>query len=288
MFTIAQLNCMPPPTLLFTAVEWTAVVRDAVTGMAAKVAPHTTPISQVIEHDYGEHWGSGSYCEFDTQRYLITNEHVAARLQTHSLAHKFFGDEHYFKFRHPFHAAPAPCDTAVVRVDDREWTRFSHGAIPIPIEQFAPAHRPVDSELLFIAGYSGDRAHFQFGHLFTSGTPYLARECSLPNTPDCVPEYHFAMQYNPALATPVESKARPLPLPPGMSGTLVWNTRVVEQRMRGLNWTPADARVTGIVWGWPSDTCIVATRVEHMQLEQLMQRAHQDAASSGVNPEKQN
>jgi len=42
-------------------------------------------------------------------------------------------------------------------------------------------------------------------------------------------------------------------------------TRVVEQRMRRLVWTPDDAVVTSILWGWPSDTCVVATRVEHMQ-----------------------
>jgi len=29
--------------------------------------------------------------------------------------------------------------------------------------------------------------------------------------------------------------------------------------------TPDDAVVTSILWGWPSDTCVVATRVEHMQ-----------------------
>jgi len=262
---------MPPP--VFTAAEWTGVVNDAVAGMTAKVGPHTTPISQVIEHEYGEHWGSGSYCEFEKQRYLLTNEHVAAKLQTHSLAHKFHDDESYFRFRHAFHAAPAPYDTAVVRVDDREWTRFPHGAVPIPEGQFAVAHKPVESELLFVLGYSGERAKFQYDHLFTPGTPYLARECPLPESPRCDPEFHFAMHYNPALATPVGSKGRHLPLPPGMSGSLVWNTRVVEQRLRGFNWSPSDAVVTGIVWGWPSDTSIVATKVQHMQLKGLIQQA---------------
>lgn len=264
---------MAPSTLLFTAAEWTGVVNNAVMRMAAKVEPHTTPISQVIDHDNGDHWGAGSYCEFEGKRFLLTNEHVAAKLQTHSLAHKFHGDDHYFQFRHQFHAIDAPNDTALVRIDDREWTRFPHGALPIAAAQFATIHAPVEWELLFVAGYSGERAKFLYGSLFTRGTPYLARECPLPVDPTCVPEFHFAMHYNPALATPVDPKGRPLPLPPGMSGSLVWNTRVVEQRIRCLVWTPDDAVVTGILWGWPSDTCVVATKVEHMQLRELVQRA---------------
>lgn len=256
--------------LLFTSAEWSDLISNAVTRIAAKVAPHTTPISQVVDHNYGEHWGTGSYCESAGKRFLLTNEHVASKLQTHSLAHKFWGDDHYFRFRHPFHAIGAPTDTALVRIDDLEWTRFPHRAVPVPAAQFATTHAPVEGELLFIAGYSGDRAKFLFDTLVTPGTPYLARECPLPADARCVQDLHFAMHYNPALATPVDPKGRPLPLPPGMSGSLVWNTRVVEQRMRGLEWSPEDAMVTGILWGWPSETCVVATKIEHMQLQDLM------------------
>jgi hypothetical protein len=264
---------MQPPNLLFTAAEWPGVVNAAVTRMAAKVGPYTTPISQVTDHDNGDHWGTGSYCEFAGQRFLLTNEHVAAKLETNSLAHKFYGDDHYFRFRHAFSAIGAPYDTALVRIDDREWTMFAHDALAIPATLFASVHAPVETELLFILGYTGERSQFVYGTLFTEGTPYLARECPLPADSNCISDFHFAMNYNPALATPVNPKGRQLPLPPGMSGSLVWNTRLVEQRMCGQEWSPADARVTGIVWGWPSDTCIVATKVEHMQLQELVQRA---------------
>ena len=258
------------PTLIFTEAEWSAVIKDVVTRMTEEVIPHVTPISQELEHSYGEHWGSGSYCEFGGQRYLLTNEHVAAKIGTQRLAHKFYGDENYLRFRHEFHVYGAPNDTALVRIDEREWTRFPHGAVAIPAERFAPVHAPVEGELLFLVGFSGERSKFVFGTLATTGTPYLARECELPPDSRCDPQVHFGLHYNPALAAPVESKGRPLPLPPGMSGSVIWNTRVVEQRMRQQPWSPADAAVTGIVWGWPSDTCLVATKVEYMMLLQLL------------------
>lgn len=264
---------MSPPLLLFTVDEWPNVIRETITQMIAKVAHHTTPISQVIANDHGEHLGTGSYCEFDGQRFLITNEHVAAERKTYSLADKFHGDDHYFRIFHDFHATSAPFDTALVRIDDCIWNHFPHCAIPIPPAQLASVHAPVEAELFFILGYSGERARFIFGTLITAGTPYLARGCPLPAIPECHPAFHFAMDYNPSLAEPITPNGRLLPLPRGMSGSLVWNTRVVEQRMHGLPWSADNARVTGIVWGWPSDTCIVATKVEHMQLQELVRRA---------------
>lgn len=257
------------PRELFTSAEWPALTTDVVNRMSAHVVPFTTPISQVLEHEYGEHWGSGSYIALARGRGLLTNEHVAAKLQTHSLGYRFHGDDHYFRFRHPCPACGAPTDAALARIDDQEWRQFPHRAMPVAPTLFAAAHAPAPSELFFLIGYSGDRAKFTFGNLVTPGTPYLTRECALPDDTRCLPQFHYAVDYNPAHAVPVKPDGRPLPLPPGLSGSLVWNTRVVEQRLRGQRWSPEDARITGIVWGWPSNTCLVATKVEHMQLAEL-------------------
>ena len=57
---------------------------------------------------------------------------------------------------------------------------------------------------------------------------------------------------------------RHLPLPPGFSGSAVRNTRYVECLASGMQWTPSEARVTGVVYRWRSgDTGIVVLRVEH-------------------------
>ena len=262
------------PDLLFTEAEWPQITSETVTQMSRHVERFTTPISRVVADDEGEHWGSGSYCEFLGQRFLLTNEHVARELQTQSLAHKFFGDDHYFRFRNQFAAFGEPQDVAMSRIEESEWKKFPHNASAITDVQFAPAHRLVKGELLFMAGYSGVRSRFLFGNLITPGTPYLARECQLPSEQRCDNNFHFALEYNPELASSVGGSSQSLPLPAGLSGSLVWNTRRVEMRMRGRRtWTPEDALVTGIVWGWPSDTCLFATKIEHMALRELVTKA---------------
>ena len=73
------------------------------------------------------------------------------------------------------------------------------------------------------------------------------------------------MDYRPDLATNVIGDDG-LPSPPGMSGSTVWNTGFVEAKARGVPWKPEMARVTGVVWGWPSEhACLVATRAEYLR-----------------------
>jgi hypothetical protein len=57
-----------------------------------------------------------------------------------------------------------------------------------------------------------------------------------------------------------------LPLPPGLSGSRLWNTRFVEAKMAKIPWTPELALVTGVIWGWPSGLgCLIATRAEYLR-----------------------
>ena len=74
--------------------------------------------------------------------------------------------------------------------------------------------------------------------------------------------FHLGVDYKPDLATKIEG-SYDLPPPPGFSESTLWNTRFVECSMAGIPWTPEQARVTGLVWGWPTNHgCIVATRAE--------------------------
>jgi hypothetical protein len=58
---------------------------------------------------------------------------------------------------------------------------------------------------------------------------------------------------------------RGLPDPHAMSGSLVWNTRFVEMSRRNEHWSPGDAVVTGLLWSWPDESKIVATRIEYVR-----------------------
>lgn len=51
-----------------------------------------------------------------------------------------------------------------------------------------------------------------------------------------------------------------------MSGSLVWNTRYLETRESGRNWSPDDAVVTGLLRRWDEKTkTLLVYRVEHVR-----------------------
>jgi hypothetical protein len=100
--------------------------------------------------------------------------------------------------------------------------------------------------------------------LTTNATGYLAREAALPTDPDVHDRFHFAMEYRRDAAL-VAFGERGLPDPHAMSGSLVWNTRFVEMSRRNEHWSPGDAVVTGLLWSWPDESKIVATRIEYVR-----------------------
>lgn len=241
--------------------------------MMEEVSGFTTPISKVIDNDYGELEGTGSYVEIDGGRFLVTNEHVASRRSTFSLAHQFDGCSNVFRTLRPFVCVTYPNDVALCPVDDAIWCHPTHSARTIPFSRFASHHAPVDGELLFLCGYSGDTSKFVFGQLNSERLQYLTQEDQMPATHGDA-NFHFAVLYRPDLATQIteEAQARGLPRPPGWSGTLVWNTRYVEKTQAGEEWCANHAQVTGIVWGWPSsDGCLLATKAEYLDLLRLKQ-----------------
>jgi len=201
-------------------------------------------------------------------RYLLTNEHVAKGVLLNSLAHQFLDNDTVFRATNPFHTFPWPLDVAVSASDEKIWIYSQHSSAAIPEEKWAIAHNPVKGEILFFMGFSGERSTFLFDHLITHATPYAAQEACLPLEDALfMSRFHFALDYRPAQATPINSRdTRGLPLPGGFSGSLVWNTRFVERWSKDPPWSPDHAEVTGLLWGWPSSAaCVVATRVEYVR-----------------------
>lgn len=154
----------------------------------------------------------------------------------------------------------------------------AHEAKAIPVKRFASTHHPRRGELLFFIGYSGDRSGFCFGSLIAPGTPCSGQEVEFPSGIGD-PRFHFAIGYRRDLAVSVDGSSRGLPTPPGFGGSLVWNSRFVECVEKNKEWSPEEAQVTGIVWGWPSsDACLLATRVEHLNLLAMCSAAETLAA----------
>lgn len=252
--------------------QWDRWCMDVCNQMFEHVKPFVTPISKVfIEsgEQYGEHWGSGSFLEIDGSKYLITNEHVGRGMIQNPLAHQFLNSDVVVRLTNPVIAEVLPIDVALMKIEERVWNINAHDSRGIPIDRFAAKHQPVDGEILFIIGYGGDYSKFYFNALHSPGSPYLTQICDFPlNFGD--PNFHFAIHYRPDLAFGVDGTTRGLPMPPGMSGSLVWNTRAVEYLSAEKIWTPKAAQVTGIVWGWPSSAaCLLATKVEHLSLDEM-------------------
>ncbi len=251
--------------------HWEQICADTAIQMLEHIKPFVTPISRVLSEDEGEHLGSGSYFEIEGNKYIITNEHVAKHLNNNPLTHQFYNNDHIFKLTNPAVAEPAPIDVAISRIEEKSWNFCDHEALAIPFNRFAKKHSPLQSELLFFAGYSGEQSKFLFGHLITPGTPYLTQECPFPyGVDEADPNFHFSLHYSPDLAKSIDGRSH-LPDPHGFSGSLIWDTKRVAYLQAGKKWRPELAEVTGIAWGWPSsDACILATKIEYLKVSEIV------------------
>jgi hypothetical protein len=136
-------------------------------------------------------------------------------------------------------------------------------------------HATAPCELLLTRGYAAENSQFVYDTLTTNATGYLAREASLPEH-ECVSDrFHFAVEYRPDAAWTAFGD-RGLPDPHAMSGSLIWNTKFVETSSQGKLWAPSDAVVTGLLWSWPEESRVVATRIEYVRsfLLEAMHKLH--------------
>jgi hypothetical protein len=250
--------------LLFTEDQWNAAKSTVTREMTTYLSQRRAPVFE--DHgDYGAGWGSGSFLRLQNRIYILTNEHVATvRANKRTLTSQLRGTEDIWRIVGNHFEYPAPLDLALLPVPGSMWSS-SHGSRPIDVSQIALAHQPVEGELLAFTGFAGERVQFHFGGLFSEATCYVAREIELPQDPRFDSRFHFGIDYRPGLAEQVAGSAG-LPLPPGLSGSTVWNTNFVAANKAGKTWEPELAVVTGVVWGWPSDHgSIVATRAEYVR-----------------------
>lgn len=251
--------------LLFTEAEWNAAIPGVVAAMTSYLRPYRTAI---YEHkgDYGEGWGSGSYLRLGDRVFMLTNQHVAyAREGGRVLAHQFDGQDDIRAVTGNHAEFSWPLDLAVLPVDIDAWADATNTSRAIETDQISLGHDPVPGELLAFTGFAGQNVSFRYNTLFAKGTCYTAREIELPRDERFSSRIHFGLDYRPDLASTVNSRDD-LPLPPGLSGSTVWNTGFVAARMAGMEWAPDQARVTGVIWGWPSgNACLVATRAEFVR-----------------------
>lgn len=130
---------------------------------------------------------------------------------------------------------PHPLDLAVLPVDMNASADVSNRSRAIDVKQIALGHNPVPTtELLTFTCFSGEHTSFHFNTLITDATCYTAREIPLPKDERFSPRFHFGIDDRPAHASTVIGE-KGLPLPPGLSGSTIWNTGFVAAKISGRN-----------------------------------------------------
>ena len=183
--------------------------------------------------------GSGSYLQLGERIFILTNEHVArARREGRRLTHQLEGQSDLRVIRGNHAERAWPFDLALLPVDAEAWANTSHQSRAISLDQIALAHLPAVGEVFTFVGFSGQETQFHFGTMFSTATCYTAREVKLPEDDRFNNRFHLGLDYRPDLAETVIGN-KELPLPPGLSGSTLWNTRFVEAKMSNAPWTPS-------------------------------------------------
>jgi hypothetical protein len=242
---------------------WHRIVRDATLEMQDQCMRFVSPISHVITKDEGELEGTGAYIEWEGRRLLITNEHVLRDYKQRRFAHQFHECVDFFPLADPLALERPHVDVAVCDLADELWHSRRHAAVAIPPERLAREHCPVAGELLFVTGFPQRRSRFLFGTLSNSATRLMTQEH--PIVPDAdIHRNYFMIAHAPEKTQSVDpTNGVPLSTPEGMSGSLVWNTRLVECMAAARQWSPDSAQVTGMLCRWDSsNSSTVAVRIE--------------------------
>jgi hypothetical protein len=249
---------------------------DTLQGMKEHVGPFLSPIwkykfwrrKDILSH------GSGTYIEKENKKFIITAEHVAKHKFCERLTHSFCGNDKILVLRNKFVCKKHPVDVAISKINNSKWQKEVSQGNSIPLNRFNQKHDATNGELLFFAGFSGERSKVLFKTVISRGTAYLTQECKFPQSvKGANPTYHLSIHYPPDLAHTLDPQVTiPLPNPHGFSGSLLWNTKRVECLEKKVEWDPSMAKVTGIIWAWPSsEACILATKVEYLELEAMIE-----------------
>lgn len=213
--------------------------------------------------------GTGTFVDVDGVKILLSNQHV---IKNEGLHHSFPKYDRYVRGSYSRYAIDWPIDVGANKISEDTWAMYGEGAVAIPLSRFALKHETCPHEILWTAGYPGARvkqlaATYCVAQMLPT-QEYIFRDEDVPH--ELFNQlYHFALAYSPEKAKSINestvSTSPGLSSPPGLSGSLVWNTRRLQCFYERRTWNPSMALVTGIIWGWPSRDYLIATKVEHFR-----------------------
>lgn len=241
--------------------------------MKQMVEPFVMPLSMQYPDGLVSALGSASLITDGTNKYLITNAHVASVATQYTIACKFNQDMNIIKILTPIATISDPSDVAISDITPLCDNFMPKTAAAIPLDKFSSAPSADPEELFFLIGFPGEAQSIDIANKIFSQPPacILAQEKPFSNIPRYgkTNQNTFALNYDLftaiALLKPVTwHKA------PGMSGSLIWNTRYVESVLQGVDWDPSMATVAGIQCMWNNQDTLFATKENHMFVNDLI------------------
>ena len=205
-------------------------------------------------------WGSGGYVGSSGETYLVTAGHVFTDLpENGTIAHLPTSGGENIAITEPPELARVPVDAAAVSV--RPIPSGSDIAALL-IDPVSNQYSAVDGELLFWIGLPGyrlerhdpisenKRRQTLFGELNTLSFPILTQaiQGENPTHQPFDPVRHVAIHYPSNAKRKLSDCPIALPNARGTSVSLLSNTRFLEMRGKGAEWSPENAVVCGVFW----------------------------------------
>ena len=237
------------------------IAMEVADSLKAVTTPYLASIAGIISDEDGEYVGTGTFISVDHVTYLLTADHVisAAMISPFRGVAISNGDgKAYCRVIAPFRRNAAldiaivPVALAVPPEGDR---------IPCPERLIGKSSNGLESDLLFIHGVPGSYTRFLVFDrgIHTKTLPYIS-VAGNPTWRGFDSAVHCSIEYNPRDQRYSDGTSADLPDPGGMSGAALWKTN---RSLVRENWTPHDARITGVITRWDQEgQCLIGTRIE--------------------------
>ena len=218
-----------------------AVQEQAVESLKQFLFPRSASIARAVSEDAGEHWGTGSYLQFEERIFLLTNRHVAEESKARTLSHVVKNEEQMAALSEPYLAAEE-VDIALMPIRPEIWVATDKQAISLSAFD---TERPAWDELLMVVGfpYATSRFSALANAVRSKARPYIAQ----PDRALGDDGIHFWMKHRPRELRDEKGQATDWIDPSGMSGSLVWNTGIVQSVRHGFSWSPDLIKPAGLL-----------------------------------------
>jgi hypothetical protein len=207
------------------------------------LSPFTASVSSEELHSMvAKHFGSGSFAQLDGRPFLLSNAHVLGRkdltlgvvLKNNTEMHTLSGAV----------LQSEDSDLAFTEIPADDWQRGERRAIDAKL--FDRPHDVLDGEVCFFMGFPG-------AHSFSSVAERTVRTRAFPYAGQKLAGLtdDWVFYVNVDFKTMRDEHGQPVESFDfeGVSGSLVWNTRIVECVTNGKEWNPSVATPAGVVRG---------------------------------------